>query len=561
MAGPTGNDTCNTSRPHLRRIPRSRRPLPRAATTYCGQDRRKDQDHTCRRHPLPRSGGRLCQDPHAPRRIPQKQDDELVRTRPGPDPIRKDAPQLYPECSASHAHRPIRKGQPPLRPPIRRPGPREQSRLCETQGGVRAVSLLYQRRIASLRPRLPLERLLHHRVANKLRKPIGIDRRRPGEHVERRELIGGEMELGRGEIVVELLRLRRADDHTRHDLLRKQPGDRRLRDAGFPAGAAAPRYLPQFLDKLEPMFFIKRHDIETGKAVVLLREALARILPAQESTHERAPNRQAEPIPLHYRDHVAFDIADQQRIVHLTVRERRPAVGLLYLHGRRDAPRAPIREPEIAGLAGTHHLVERRERLLEWRVRVLAVSDIKIDVVGTQPAQALIDGPKDMPPVQPRLYQAGARSVTHLRGDHQLLPATRKRLAEHGLRLAAGIGIRGIEKIDGRIEGPPHHGVGVVGLRLINSAYRFISRSEGHGPKREPRHDQTSVTQDSVLHRIILAANLLLPSRRQRYRAHFFAGTYRCYSQTMTRSPIRPSPRKSGPDTLLNLRRLFVKVL
>src|SRR6185437_905128 len=134
---------------------------------------------------------------------------------------------------------------------------------------------------------LPLERLLHGRIANKFRKPIRVDRRRPGEHVERRELFDGEMELGRGEIVVELLWLRRTHDHTRHDLLREQPGDRRLRDAGFMLAAD----LAQLLDELEPMFFIKGHDVETRKPVVFLREAFACILPAQEAADERAPNR------------------------------------------------------------------------------------------------------------------------------------------------------------------------------------------------------------------------------------------------------------------------------
>src|SRR6185437_13191555 len=132
-------------------------------------------------------------------------------------------------------------------------------------------------------------------------------------------------------------------------------------------------------------------------------------------------------------DHVAFDIADQQRIVHLTVREWRPTVGLLYLHGCRHAPGAPVREPEIAGLAGTHHFVECRERLFERGIRVFAVSDIKVHVIGTQTTEAFVDRPKDVATVQSGLNQAGARSVTHLRGDHQLVPATLERLAQYGL--------------------------------------------------------------------------------------------------------------------------------
>jgi len=108
-----------------------------------------------------------------------------------------------------------------------------------------------------------------------------------------------------------------------------------------------------------------------------------------------------------------------------------------------------------------------------------------------------------MSPRQSRLHQTRARSVTHLGGDHQFLPASLERLAQHGLRLPAGVGIGRIEEIDAGIKRPPNHGVGVVRLGLINGAYRSIARSEGHGPEREPRNDKAGITQDSVLHRII----------------------------------------------------------
>jgi hypothetical protein len=128
------------------------------------------------------------------------------------------------------------------------------------------------------------------------------------------------------------------------------------------------------------------------------------------------------------------------------------------------------------------------------------VRDITIDKIRVEALQTLIDGPKDMAPVQPRLYQPGTRAVTHLGGDHDLGAAALKRPAQHGFRFAARIRISRIKEIDAGVERLTDHGVGRFRLCLVNRREALVSRGKGHGPEGQAGDYQTRVAQCCVLH-------------------------------------------------------------
>jgi hypothetical protein len=72
------------------------------------------------------------------------------------------------------------------------------------------------------------------------------------------------------------MQLGRADQHARHIAPREQPGNRGLRDAR----AMLVRNLAQALDQPKAVFLVERQHIESGKAVVGIRQRGARVLAA-----------------------------------------------------------------------------------------------------------------------------------------------------------------------------------------------------------------------------------------------------------------------------------------
>jgi hypothetical protein len=71
--------------------------------------------------------------------------------------------------------------------------------------------------------------------------------------------------------------------------------------------------------------------------------------------------------------------------------EPRPAVLTLQVQDLAELPRVHRRGAEVAGLAGLHDVVEGLERLLDRRRVVHAVDLVEVDVVGAEPAEAVVD--------------------------------------------------------------------------------------------------------------------------------------------------------------------------
>src|ERR1700690_1225759 len=92
------------------------------------------------------------------------------------------------------------------------------------------------------------------------------------------------------------------------------------------------------------------------------------------------------------RQDIAFDLAPEQ-IEMVLARDRPDEV----LAARRplaldDLPRREVAVSDVADLAGSHEVIERPQRLVDWRRGVREVDLVEIDHVGFEAAQAALDG-------------------------------------------------------------------------------------------------------------------------------------------------------------------------
>ena len=138
---------------------------------------------------------------------------------------------------------------------------------------------------------------------------------------------------------------------------------------------------------------------------------------------------------------------------------------------------------DIAGLAGLHHVMQRLQRFLDRRRVVEAVDLVEIDIIGAEPAQAVVDLVEDRLARQAGAVRAGAHAVEHLGGEHDVLAPGEilDGAADDLLRGAVRIDIGGIEEIDPELE------------RLADQrAARLLVHASRHGCRGRARHRSCS---------------------------------------------------------------------
>ena len=86
---------------------------------------------------------------------------------------------------------------------------------------------------------------------------------------------------------------------------------------------------------------------------------------------------------------------------------------------QRQLPGREVRAAEVAHLALAHQIVEGPQRLLERRLRIGRVRLVEVDVVGLQPAQAILDGLEDVPARQPLVVGPVADAHAALGRQHE----------------------------------------------------------------------------------------------------------------------------------------------
>ncbi len=139
------------------------------------------------------------------------------------------------------------------------------------------------------------------------------------------------------------------------------------------------------------------------------------------------------------------------------------------------------RRSDSAHLAGSHKIIERQESLADLGVIVIAVDLVEVDVIGAKPAQTVLDLARD-PATRSALHvRIVAERQSELRRQNDILAATFDGLPDNLFGFAERIDIRGIEKIDARIDGAADDAdrVFVVGV---------AHRAEHHGAESKLAH-------------------------------------------------------------------------
>jgi hypothetical protein len=105
------------------------------------------------------------------------------------------------------------------------------------------------------------------------------------------------------------------------------------------------------------------------------------------AARERTPDQRTHPVLLHGRKHLAFDPTVQDRVRRLLGPE--PLEPATFGDPVRldDLARRGTRRTDRADLPAADQVGQRRQRLLDVRLRIRAVHLEDVDVVGLQPAQ------------------------------------------------------------------------------------------------------------------------------------------------------------------------------
>ena len=148
------------------------------------------------------------------------------------------------------------------------------------------------------------------------------------------------------------------------------------------------------------------------------------------------------------RKNLIFRIRPKQGILRLT-RHKPDDAGHFYR--RFYLVERPFAEAHIARLALTNCLGQSRHRFLKWSFLVKAVALIEIDIVRPKPLQRSVELLDNLRAGQPSVGVAH-RAKDFRRQEVGVARNSRERLTKHTLGGAAAIDIRGIKKIDPKVE-------------------------------------------------------------------------------------------------------------
>ena len=104
-------------------------------------------------------------------------------------------------------------------------------------------------------------------------------------------------------------------------------------------------------------------------------------------------------------------------------------------------------------LALVDEVGQRAERVVDVGRRVGPVGLVEVDVVGVEPAQAVLHLAHDPAAGRPAVVRVLAHRRHELGGQHHLVAPALQRLADDLLRLAAGVHVGGVDEVDAAVEG------------------------------------------------------------------------------------------------------------
>ena len=188
-----------------------------------------------------------------------------------------------------------------------------------------------------------------------------------------------------------------------------------------------------------------------------------------------------------------------------------------------------------------HEIGECAERLVDVGAGIGAVDLVQVDVVGVEPAEALL-ALADDPAARVALHVGvGAHVAVDLGRQHDVVAAALDRLGDDRLRLTGRVHVGGVDEVDPGVERGVHD---VDRLVVVGVA----PRAEHHRPEAERADADPGPADHAVFHR-----RLLRPRSRRRYPRPRFDPTLvrppdggRCIGHTGVVEPLRTAARPSA---------------
>ena len=115
------------------------------------------------------------------------------------------------------------------------------------------------------------------------------------------------------------------------------------------------------------------------------------VLAGEETTSQRKVGQDANVVGVTVGDHLLFLRPLEHVVVVLDADKGRPTPEVGDGVGPRQLPGGKVGGANVAHLATAHQIIERAQRLFNWRGRVPAMDLVEVDVVTLQAAQAGFD--------------------------------------------------------------------------------------------------------------------------------------------------------------------------
>ena len=136
---------------------------------------------------------------------------------------------------------------------------------------------------------------------------------------------------------------------------------------------------------------VHHRKVKTGAAGSFGSAAVRGKLATEQAPGQWAPDHQAKLLVLQQGQHFALQIPPGNRVIGLHTLKARPVIPLGDRQRLHDLPGRHIAQPDVAHLAGSHHVVEGGQHIFQWCQRVKAVQLVQVDVIELQALQAGVE--------------------------------------------------------------------------------------------------------------------------------------------------------------------------
>ena len=231
---------------------------------------------------------------------------------------------------------------------------------------------------------------------------------------------------------------------------------------------------------------------------------------AEEAAAERAPRDHAESVVLARGEHLELHGPGVQVVEALLRHEAERVPAARRLVRLDDVPSREVAAPDVEHLPLRDQHVHRLPDLVPWCVAIDVVHLVQVDVVGLQPAEAVLTRLPDVQRGELALVRPRTARVVHLRRDDDAFapaitlrePPADDRLGE---AVPVAVDVGGVEEVQPELEAAVHdpERLVLVGLHtLVRGAHPEVHRAE-----HERAHAQSRASEQSIVHRSTLPAS------------------------------------------------------